>query len=123
MSERSATRNEATVVSATKDADRNSALFPVRSNTSEANPDGTFYQTQAALQPSARKRKHFFSPPPPQLSEAVNRDAETVEYTREEEVSSRRVARHSVVVDRSPTERGRAQDRCQGVDVDYSEVS
>lgn len=122
MSERSATRNEVTVVSATKDADRNSALCPVRSNTSEANPDGTFYQTQAALEPSARKRKHFFSPPPPQLAEAVNKDAETVEYTPEEEVCGRRVARHSVV-DRSPTERSRAQDRRPGVDVDYSQVS
>lgn len=46
--------------------------------------EGTSYQE--ALGPKAH-RKHFFSPLDPAWAEAVHRDAETVQYTPEEEVS------------------------------------
>ena len=79
MNELSATRNEVTVVSATKDFDGNSALTPIRSKTPEANPEGIFYQLQAEQQQAAHRRKHFFSQPPPILADAVNKDADSVD--------------------------------------------
>lgn len=47
--------------------------------------EGTYHQSQ--LDDKA-VRKHFFSPLDPSYSEAVNRDAETVRFTSEEEVRS-----------------------------------
>ncbi|KAG6840846.1 hypothetical protein C0991_003793 [Blastosporella zonata] len=49
--------------------------------------EGTFYQTQLGLKPT---RKHFFAPIDSTYAEAVNRDAETVEYTDEEEKKVKR---------------------------------
>ena len=46
--------------------------------------EGTFYQSRAA---GATKRRHFFSPPDAALADAVNQDADNVEYTEEEEVA------------------------------------
>ena len=122
MNELSATRNEVTVVSATKDFDGNSALTPIRSKTPEANPEGIFYQLQAEQQQAAHRRKHFFSPPPPILADAVNKDADSVEYTPEEEVSEHHYLIVLLVADLYPTERGFAQDRCQSVDINCSQV-
>lgn len=48
--------------------------------------EGTFHQAQVA---GIAKRKHFFSPPDASLAEAVNRDADNVEFTEEEEVCPR----------------------------------
>ncbi len=45
--------------------------------------DGTFYQLQVSGKPV---RKHFFSPPDGTLAEAVNRDADNVQFTDVEEV-------------------------------------
>jgi hypothetical protein len=47
--------------------------------------DGTLHQSE--LGPP--KRKHFFSPLDSAWAEAVHRDAETVQYTPEEEVRLR----------------------------------
>ncbi|KAH9848661.1 major facilitator superfamily domain-containing protein [Lenzites betulinus] len=44
--------------------------------------DGTFYQSQVT---GKAERKHFFSPPDATLADAVNRDADSVEFTEEEE--------------------------------------
>ncbi|KAI9056451.1 MFS general substrate transporter [Trametes sanguinea] len=49
--------------------------------------EGTFHQARVAGQV---RRKHFFSPPDAALAEAVNRDADNVEYTEEEEKAVRR---------------------------------
>ncbi|KAG5350387.1 hypothetical protein C0989_011253 [Termitomyces sp. Mn162] len=46
--------------------------------------EGTFYQAQLRLKPT---RNHFFAPVDLVHAEAVHRDAETVEYSDEEEVS------------------------------------
>ncbi|KAI0664161.1 MFS general substrate transporter [Cubamyces menziesii] len=48
--------------------------------------EGTFYQSRAA---GATKRRHFFSPPDAALADAVNQDADNVEYTEEEEKAVR----------------------------------
>ena len=122
MNELSATRNEVTVVSATKDLDGNSALSPIRSKTPEANPEGIFYQLQAEQQQAARRRKHFFSPPPPILADAVNKDADSVEYTPEEEVAEHHYLIVPPVADFYPIERGFTQDRCQSADINHSQV-
>ena len=45
--------------------------------------EGTYHQVAIGAQP---KRKHFFSPLDPAYADAVHKDAETVEYTEEEEV-------------------------------------
>ncbi|KAI8990724.1 MFS general substrate transporter [Trametes punicea] len=50
--------------------------------------EGTFYQAPVAGK--LTQRKHFFSPPDAALAEAVNRDADNVEYTKEEESAVRR---------------------------------
>ena len=47
---------------------------------------GTFHQTQVQATGIGKTRKHFFSPLSSTLADAVNRDAEAVEYTLEEEV-------------------------------------
>lgn len=47
------------------------------------NTEGTFHQAQLAFKVT---RKHFFSPLDPSYADAVQRDAETVQYTLEEEV-------------------------------------
>ncbi|OJT07696.1 hypothetical protein TRAPUB_1437 [Trametes pubescens] len=47
--------------------------------------EGTFHQAQVA---GIAERKHFFSPPDASLAEAVNRDADNVEFTEDEEVNS-----------------------------------
>ncbi|KAL7284659.1 hypothetical protein ACG7TL_001956 [Trametes sanguinea] len=47
--------------------------------------EGTFHQARVAGQV---RRKHFFSPPDAALAEAVNRDADNVEFTEEEEVKA-----------------------------------
>ncbi|RDX40819.1 MFS general substrate transporter [Lentinus brumalis] len=49
--------------------------------------DGTFYQLQVSGKPV---RKHFFSPPDGTLAEAVNRDADNVQFTDVEEKAVRR---------------------------------
>ncbi|KAH9885262.1 MFS general substrate transporter [Cubamyces lactineus] len=49
--------------------------------------EGTFYQSRTA---EATKRKHFFSPPDAALADAVNQDADNVEYTEDEEKAVRR---------------------------------
>ncbi|EIW53507.1 MFS general substrate transporter [Trametes versicolor FP-101664 SS1] len=49
--------------------------------------EGTFHQAQVA---GIAERKHFFSPPDASLAEAVNRDADNVEFTEEEERAVRR---------------------------------
>ncbi|KAI0718583.1 MFS general substrate transporter [Cerioporus squamosus] len=49
--------------------------------------EGTFYQSQVSGKPV---RKHFFSPPDGALAEAVNRDADNVEFTEVEEKAVRR---------------------------------
>jgi hypothetical protein len=56
------------------------------SDVSHANKDGDYHQSQLGPKPS---RKHFFSPLDPAYADAVNRDAETVEFTEAEEVRSR----------------------------------
>ncbi|KAG6826188.1 hypothetical protein H0H87_007716, partial [Tephrocybe sp. NHM501043] len=50
----------------------------------ESKPDakGIFYQAQLGFK---LKRKHFFAPIDSAYADAVHRDAETVEYTEEEE--------------------------------------
>lgn len=50
---------------------------------SDAEMEGTARQNE--LGPKL-KRAHFFSPLDPAVAEAVNKDAETVEYTPEEDV-------------------------------------
>ena len=47
--------------------------------------DGTFHQSQVSGQPAA-VRRHFFSPPDGALADAVNRDADNVDFTLAEEV-------------------------------------
>ncbi|KAI0672413.1 MFS general substrate transporter [Trametes maxima] len=49
--------------------------------------EGTFHQAQVSGQ---AERKHFFSPPDSALADAVNRDADNVEFTEEEEKAVRR---------------------------------
>ncbi|CDO68592.1 hypothetical protein BN946_scf184996.g23 [Trametes cinnabarina] len=49
--------------------------------------EGTFHQAKVA---GKVRRKHFFSPPDAALAEAVNKDADNVEYTEEEEKAVRR---------------------------------
>ncbi|KAI0357778.1 MFS general substrate transporter [Trametes cingulata] len=49
--------------------------------------EGTFHQSQVA---GRAERKHFFSPPDAALAEAVNKDADNVEFTEEEERAVRR---------------------------------
>ncbi|RPD52492.1 MFS general substrate transporter, partial [Lentinus tigrinus ALCF2SS1-6] len=49
--------------------------------------EGTFYQSQVSGKPI---RKHFFSPPDGALAEAVNQDADNVDFTLEEEKAVRR---------------------------------
>ncbi|KAI0366510.1 MFS general substrate transporter [Pilatotrama ljubarskyi] len=49
--------------------------------------DGTFHQSQVAGRP---ERKHFFSPPDAAIADAVNKDADNVEFTEEEERAVRR---------------------------------
>ena len=48
--------------------------------------DGTYHQSRVGDKPV---RRHFFSPPDGTLAEAVNQDADCVEFTEEEEVGSR----------------------------------
>lgn len=50
--------------------------------------DGTYHQSQVGDKPV---RRHFFSPPDGALADAVNRDADEVEFTEEEEVGRRRI--------------------------------
>ncbi|KAJ7326311.1 MFS general substrate transporter [Mycena albidolilacea] len=64
----------------TKDLER-------ESDVSHANKEGEYHQSQ--LGPKA-SRKHFFSPLDPAYADAVNRDAETVEFTAAEERAVRR---------------------------------
>ncbi|KAJ7805754.1 MFS general substrate transporter [Mycena olivaceomarginata] len=64
----------------TKDLER-------ESDVSHANKEGEYYQSQ--LGPKA-SRKHFFSPLDPAYADAVNRDAETVEFTEAEERAVKR---------------------------------
>jgi hypothetical protein len=52
-----------------------------------SNKEGTSYQSQLGAK---AKRAHFFSPLDPAYADAVHRDAETVEYTAEEEKAVRR---------------------------------
>ncbi|KAJ7481694.1 MFS general substrate transporter [Mycena latifolia] len=52
------------------------------SDASHANKSGEYHQSQLGPKPT---RKHFFSPLDPGYAEAVNLDAETVEYTEAEE--------------------------------------
>ena len=47
--------------------------------------EGTFYQSKVV---GKAVRKHFFSPPDAALAEAVNLDADHVEFTEAEEVGS-----------------------------------
>lgn len=49
----------------------------------QGNEDGTLHQSGLGPKPH---RRHFFSPLDPTYAEAVNRDAEDVKYTPEEEV-------------------------------------
>ena len=58
----------------------------VSSGSTRTNTAGIFYQREAQAN-GIKERKHFFSPLSSTLAEALNRDAETVEYTAEEEVS------------------------------------
>lgn len=58
------------------------------------NNDGTFYQSQLGQR---AKRKHFFSPLDPTFAEAVHKDAETVNFTAEEERAVRRKIDHVVL--------------------------
>ncbi|KAI0325735.1 MFS general substrate transporter [Cubamyces sp. BRFM 1775] len=55
--------------------------------TDAALAEGTFYQSRTA---GVTKRRHFFSPPDAGLAEAVNQDADNVEYTEDEEKAVRR---------------------------------
>ena len=55
---------------------------PVRAS---AHNDGTFHQSQLV---GRDVRRGFFSPPDAALAEAVNHDADTVEFTEAEEASS-----------------------------------
>ncbi|KZT28221.1 MFS general substrate transporter [Neolentinus lepideus HHB14362 ss-1] len=55
--------------------------------TKQANSDGTFHQSQLGTK---AKRKHFFSPLDPSYAEAVHKDAESVDFTQEEERAVRR---------------------------------
>ncbi|KAF8153184.1 MFS general substrate transporter [Crassisporium funariophilum] len=60
-------------------------MHEVEKNTSgseHSNKEGTLFQSQLGPKPH---RKHFFSPLDPTYADAVHRDAETVEYTIEEE--------------------------------------
>lgn len=50
-----------------------------------SNREGTTYQAQLAVR---AHRAHFFSPLDPAYSEAVHRDAESVEFTADEEVQT-----------------------------------
>ncbi len=50
-----------------------------------SNTEGTFYQSRAEADVQIRRR-HFFSALSHTLANAVNRDADMVEYTAEEEV-------------------------------------
>ncbi|KAJ7859580.1 MFS general substrate transporter [Mycena leptocephala] len=59
------------------------------SDVSHANKDGDYHQSQLGPKPS---RKHFFSPLDPAYADAVNRDAETVEFTEAEE----RAVKHKI---------------------------
>lgn len=54
--------------------------------------EGTFHQARVSGRP---ERKHFFSPPDASLADAVNRDADNVEFTDEEEVSRAYLVHHS----------------------------
>lgn len=54
-----------------------------KTSSQHTNKEGTLYQSE--LGPKAH-RKHFFSPLDPAHSDAVHRDAESVEYTEDEEV-------------------------------------
>ena len=61
-----------------------SAPSEVEKSLSEhTNKDGTLHQSELGPKP---KRKHFFSPLDPAYADAVHRDAESVEYSAEEEV-------------------------------------
>ncbi|KAG5636315.1 hypothetical protein H0H81_008429 [Sphagnurus paluster] len=55
---------------------------------------GTFHQSQLGLK---AKRKHFFAPTDQSYADAVHRDAETVEFTEEEERIVRRKIDKSVL--------------------------
>ncbi|KAJ7177895.1 MFS general substrate transporter [Mycena filopes] len=64
----------------TKDIER-------ESDVSHANKDGEYHQSQLGPKPT---RKHFFSPLDPSYADAVNRDAEAVEFTEADERAVRR---------------------------------
>ncbi|KAJ6481767.1 MFS general substrate transporter [Mycena sanguinolenta] len=61
------------------------------SDVSHTNKEGEYHQGQLGPKPS---RKHFFSPLDPAYADAVNRDAETVEFTDAEE----RAVKHKIDV-------------------------
>lgn len=62
----------------------NDDLEKIQVSTSAShNAEGSYYQSQLGPKP---KRKHFFSSLDPSYANAVNRDAETVEFTAQEDV-------------------------------------
>ncbi|KAF7342036.1 MFS general substrate transporter [Mycena venus] len=61
------------------------------SDVSHPNKEGEYHQSQLGPKPS---RKHFFSPLDPAYADAVNRDAETVQFTEAEE----RAVKHKIDV-------------------------
>lgn len=71
-----------------KDVEDSGELVMVVSREPDANlAEGTFHQMQAEADPT-RTWKQFFSPLPRIAADAVNKDAETVEFTPDEEVRS-----------------------------------
>ncbi|KAF8902600.1 MFS general substrate transporter [Gymnopilus junonius] len=72
-----------------------SAPYEAEKSLSEhTNKDGTFHQSELGPKP---KRKYFFSPLDPAYADAVHRDAESVEYTAEEERAVRRKIDNTVL--------------------------
>lgn len=73
-----------------KDVEDSGELVMVVSREPDANlAEGTFHQMQAEADPT-RTWKQFFSPLPRIAADAVNKDAETVEFTPDEESKVRR---------------------------------
>lgn len=83
--------------SSAKDVEDSGELVMVVSRERDADlAEGTFHQMQAEADPT-RTWKQFFSPLPRIAADAVNKDAETVEFTPDEEVRSIRATDKSCI--------------------------
>lgn len=65
------------------DSEKGSVVGDNGQSNQERNEEGTYHQAQMSFKPS---RKHFFSPLDSSYADAVHRDAETVQFTPQEEV-------------------------------------